>query len=91
MNYKIMRTYFFTENAKKDFAKLDINIKKQVIKKMDYYCSNKDPFQYARKLINENLWTWRFRVGDYRIICDVDEEWKIIIIALIWHRKNIYK
>ena len=86
-----MRSYIFTEHAKKDFAKLDRSIQIQCIKKLNYFCSSKDPFQYARRLINENLWTYRFRIGDYRIIFDVDEDGKLIIIALIGHRRDIYR
>ena len=35
--------------------------------------------------------TFRIRVGDYRIIADIDINSKLIKIRLIMHRKNIYK
>ena len=33
---------------------------------------------------------YRMRVGDYRMIADIDEKLKIIHVTLIGHRKNIY-
>lgn len=34
---------------------------------------------------------WRYRVGDYRIICDIQDKEIIILVVDIGHRKDIYK
>jgi mRNA interferase RelE/StbE len=34
---------------------------------------------------------WRYRVGDYRLICQIKDKELIILIVEIDHRKNIYK
>ena len=33
---------------------------------------------------------WRFRVGDYRIICDVQDDDRIIVVLRIGHRRKVY-
>ena len=34
---------------------------------------------------------WRYRVGDYRLICSIDDKSKIITLLEVGHRKNIYR
>jgi mRNA interferase RelE/StbE len=48
-----------------------------------------DPLRYARKLIDPRIGTYRFRIGEYRAIFDIDEE--NILILRIGHRKSIYR
>ena len=34
---------------------------------------------------------WRYRVGDFRIICEIQDEKVIVLILTIGHRREIYK
>ena len=81
--YKII----ITERAVKDIEKLDIKTKKRIGTKLKHY--SKEPFKYATKLINTSIGTYRFRIGNYRVVFDIDED-KIIILR-VGHRKDIYK
>ena len=63
------------------------NIDKEIATKLREYA--KEPLKYARKLINPRIGTYRFRIGDYRVIFDIDNE--IIVILRIGHRRSIYK
>lgn len=56
-----------------------------------FYMSHKDPLYFAEKLTNSLKGEYRFRVWEYRIICDVDKDGEIIVVAIIGHRKEIYK
>ena len=85
------RSYIFSKKALKQLADIDKVAQKQIIKKMDEFCLFSNPLIYAKRLVNFPEWSYRFRIGDYRVICDADEEWKLIIIALIWHRRDIYE
>ena len=49
----------------------------------------KDPISLAKKLTNPKLGTYRYKVGDYRVVFDIDN--KTVIIIIVGHRKNIYK
>ena len=33
---------------------------------------------------------WRYRIGDYRVLCDIQDDQLIILAALIGHRKDVY-
>ncbi|GBD03928.1 Toxin RelG [bacterium HR19] len=81
--YKII----FTQRALKDWEKLSRENQNRIAKKLKEYAE--EPLKYARKLINPKIGTYRFRIGDYRVIFDVNGE--NIVILRIGHRKEIYK
>ena len=64
--YKVV----FTQRALKDWRDIDKGTQDRIAKKLREYA--KDPFRYARKLIHPKIGSFRFRVGDYRIIFDID-------------------
>ncbi len=77
----------FTQRALKDWENLDREIQIRIATKLKEYA--KDPFKYAKKLINPKIGTYRFRIGDYRVIFDIDRD-KIVVLR-VGHRKSIYK
>ncbi|MFC1727670.1 type II toxin-antitoxin system RelE/ParE family toxin [Patescibacteria group bacterium] len=80
--YKLL----YSKTAVKDIQKLDRIAKKKVKKKIDLYHSK--PFFYSRKLIKPSLGSYRWRIGNYRVVFDVDNN-KIVILR-VGHRKEIY-
>lgn len=84
-----MYNYFFKLQAYKDLQKLPKEIQKRIVKKLDYFISVENPLVFADSLVNFEIGQYRFRIGDYRIIFDIDDE-KIIILTL-GHRREIYK
>jgi len=83
VNYIII----FTNRAIKDLKGIDNKIKKRIGNKLKIYSEN--PLKYGKKLTDPKIGTYKFKIGDYRVIFDIDEN-KIIILRL-GHRKNIYK
>ena len=81
--YKII----FAERAVKDIEKLDIVTKKRIGEKLKLFSS--DPLTYAKKLINPKIGSYRFRIGNYRIIFDIVDD--SIVILRMGHRNSIYK
>ena len=86
-----MWRYLFRKRAIKNFSKLNKLQQERIIKKLDYFISSWNPLQYAEKLTDPKLWTYRFRIWEYRLVFDVDEEWKLIILLLIDVRWSVYK
>ena len=83
MTYKLV----YTQRAVKDIEALDPNIKERIGKTLLRY--EKDPLKYAEKLTDSTLGTYRFRIGDYRVIFDLEED--EIVVLRVGHRRNIYK
>ena len=88
MKYKLQ----LTKKAKNDFLGLQKAMQKRIAKKLKYYISNNNPLKYAKKLKDNRLGTYRFRIGDYRVIFDVDNKANItiLIILRVKHRKEVY-
>ena len=77
----------FSEKAKKQFLKLAKDIQKRIINSLDRIKIR--PEAYVKKLVGEI--SHRLRVGDYRVIMDIDKGKLIILVIKVGHRKNIYK
>lgn len=83
MSYKLI----YTKSAVADINNLDNVAKNRIRKKLESF--QKDPLYYSKKLTSSSLGSYRFRVGNYRIIFDLDKE-KIVILR-IGHHREIYK
>ncbi len=83
MKYKLV----YTQRAIKDIRKLEQNTKKRIGQALVRY--EEDPLKYAEKLIDPRLGTYRFRIGDYRVVFDL--EGSEIIVLRVGHRRDIYK
>ena len=77
----------YTQRAIRDIEKLDPKIKKRLGKVLLRY--KEEPLRYAEKLSDSKLGTYRFRIGDYRIIFDIEDN--EIVVLRVGHRKEIYK
>lgn len=81
-----------SKRFEKEFKKLDKYtqriIKSWIIKNLQG-CEN--PRIHGKGLTSNRSGQWRYRIGDYRLICEIDDD-KLIIMALtIGHRNNVYK
>ena len=77
----------FTQRALKDWENVDKDMQVRIVKKLKEYA--KDPLRYAVKLTNPNIGTYRFRIGNYRIIFDIEDN--NIVILRVRLRKSVYK
>ena len=77
----------YTRTAAKDVEKLDTVAKKKIKKKIEQFV--KDPLHYAKKLTSSAIGSYRWRVGDFRIVFDI--EGRNIVILRIGHRREIYR
>jgi mRNA interferase RelE/StbE len=76
----------FVESTKRDLLKLDKETQKRIIAALERIRIR--PERYVRKLVGDP--GYRLRVGDYRVIMDVEKEKLIILVLKVGHRKNVY-
>ena len=89
----IMYKIVYTKNARRDVQQLEKRVSQRIAKKIEYFSQQKDPLRYAKKLTEPELGQYRFRIGEYRAIFDVDTKGRIYILMIlrIKHRKDIYR
>lgn len=80
-----------TDNFKKQLKKLDRSVSKRVYAFLDNLESLENPRSKGKALIGLLSGLWRYRVGDYRIICKIEDNNLIVVALEIGHRKHIYK
>ena len=77
----------FSKKADRQLNKLPIELQKRIIIYLERIRIR--PFHYVKKL--QGTPYYRVRVGEYRIILDIQENKLIVFILEIGHRRNIYK
>ena len=89
MDFRIV----YTKNAQKDLQRLGTSVVQRVLRKVDEYAKLADPMVKAKKLKGFELDTYRFRVGDYRIVFRLDPKTKklvVLVVLRVAHRKEVY-
>lgn len=84
-------TVEFTERALKDLKKLDRHTAALIlgwIRKNLENCEN--PRQYGKGLTANKSGQWRYRVGDYRLLAEIEENKIRILILNVGHRRDVY-
>ena len=82
-------TLVFTKQSFEDIKKLNSTVKRQIKKKLLHFSQVSDIKVVAKKLHDFDGGEYRIRVGDYRVIFDLDKH--VLVILRIQHRKDIYR
>ena len=77
----------YTRRAVRDIRRLEPKIKERIGKTLLRY--EEEPFKYAEKLTDSRLGEYRFRIGDYRVIFDLEGD--EIVVLRVGHRRDIYR
>ena len=79
----------FTPRAQRDFSALDRTVQQRLRRHIDRLAGNPFPIG-AKKLLAEAPFD-RIRVGDYRVIYQVEASERRVIVVKIGHRKEVYR
>ena len=82
----------FTKQAAKELQKLDRLTRHMIyvwIEKNLDSCS--DPYAHGKALKGSLCGYWRYRIGNYRLICEIKDDELIILALKIGHRREIYR
>lgn len=82
-----MYEIIFSETALKHLKKIERSIQKRIITALERIRIR--PESFVRRLVGEPY--YRLRVGDYRVILDIQQKNLIILVIEVGHRKKIYK
>lgn len=81
----------YSKEALKDLKKLDSSVARVIyawLKKNIDGCSN--PRIHGKGLTANRSGQWRYRVGNYRIICKIEDDKVIVLVLTIGHRSTVY-
>lgn len=80
----------FQEKARKQLLNLDKAVRRRIVDYMTEVSALADPRTRGKSLIGNLVGFWRYRVGDYRVLCRIKDEQLEVLVVAIGHRKDIY-
>ncbi len=83
--------FTFSSRAADQLSRIDDASAKRILRKLAWFQEQLDPLRFAIRLHPAKLGDYRFRVGDYRVIMVLDPKKKVILIAVIGHRRDVYR
>ena len=87
MRYKVE----FTQRALKDLKKIDRHTASLILGWVRKNLENcEDPRQHGKPLVANRSGQWRYRVGAYRLLAEIEDDKIRILILNIGHRREIY-
>lgn len=88
MTYKLV----ISDDVKKQLKKMDKYVALMLAKDMKKQLDNlSNPRQIGKALTDQYKGLWRYRIGNYRVICDIIDNELVTIALEVGHRKDIYK
>ena len=85
-------TIEYDPRALKYLKKLDRAIQLEILDYMDKRVATaKDPRDFGKPLRASRFGLWRYRVRDYRIICELQETQLAVLVVALGHRSTIYE
>ena len=85
-------TIEYDRRVLKDMKKLDMSVQRQIL---DYFdeciAPSRNPRRFAKSLKSRFSGLWRYRIGDYRAICRIEDQKLVVLVVRIGHRSGVYK
>lgn len=87
MKYKVVTTARFD----REFRKLDRYTQRMLKAWIDKHLEGcEDPRLFGKGLTANRSGQWRYRIGDYRLICEINDVELVILALTVGHRREVY-
>jgi len=84
-------TIEYTVTAQSQLSKLDKQVARRIIRFMGSRIAQADnPRQSGKALTGPMGGLWRYRIGDYRVVCDIQDKTLCILVVRIGNRNTVY-
>ncbi len=83
----------FHPQAEKELSKLDREVARKIVRFLrDRVAPLEDPRSLGEALKGPELGRfWKYRVGDYRLICHIQDQRVTILVVTVGHRRDVYR
>jgi mRNA interferase RelE/StbE len=79
------------DRAVKELRKIDKVMQSAILKYLKKVMTSDNPKICGKPLVGSKKGFWRYRVGDYRLICSIEEDIFTVLILAVGHRNSIYE
>jgi mRNA interferase RelE/StbE len=85
-------TLRLSETAKRQLNKLDVGNAQTILRYLNrLVLETADPCERGSGLRANLAGLWRYRVGDDRVICSIEDHELVVLVLQICHRRDVYK
>ena len=78
--------------ARRELRKLDRTIQQRILRFFrERIMIDADPRRFGKALQHELQGLWRYRIGDYRVICRIQDERITVLVLAVGYRRHIYR
>jgi mRNA interferase RelE/StbE len=85
-------TIEFRPNARNDLRRLDPQVQRRIVSFLEQrVIAVGDPRQLGKPLHGDKGDLWSYRVGDYRIICMIEDRRLVVVVVSVRHRREAYR
>ena len=82
----------FDDAATKELRKLDRQAQQEILRYFrERIATNEDPRRFGKPLSHDLTSLWRYRVRNYRMICNIEDDKLTVLVVRAGHRKHIYE
>ena len=82
----------FDDAATKELRKLDRQAQQEILRYFrEHIATNEDPRRFGKPLSHDLTGLWRYRVRNYRMICNIEDDKLTVLVVRAGHRKHIYE
>jgi len=82
----------YSQRFVKQIKKMDKFVQKNIMNWLDLNIQNtNNPKNHGKALVGNHKGKWHYRIGNYRVICVIEQEQLIVLALEVGHRNKIYK
>lgn len=81
----------YAEKAARELLKIDRQAAKRIKKYLDErIATDEDPRRFGEPLAENLAGLWKYRIGDYRVIVEIQDERVVVLVLRVGHRSKVY-
>lgn len=81
----------FDDLAAKELRKLDKLAQREILKYLrERIATDEDPRRFGKPLSSNLAGLWRYRIRDYRLVCNIEDDRLVVLVLRASHRRDVY-
>jgi mRNA interferase RelE/StbE len=85
-------TVEISDVAERALRKLDRQVQKRILDWLDDRIEGcKNPRHFGEPLKGDKAGFWRYRIGNYRVLCNIQDKHVVVLVLTIGHRRQVYR
>ncbi len=82
----------FDDAAAKELRKLDKQAQSDILKYLrERIATDEDPRRFGKTLSRNLAGLWRYRIRDYRLVCNIEDDRLVVLVLRAAYRRDVYE